>query len=244
MLNYFIVAVIITFFSRFNMACARPRLTKLVSFTGRVGLKIIGINVVQNSRHVGHAKNFLIVSNHLGYLDILVISSFFPSCFVTSMEMKKTFFLGQICLLAGCLFVDRKNRRNIHKEVSELTKALQAGLSVVIFPEARSTDGSLVVAFKRPLFQAAIDAKSSVLPICLNYKSINKQEVTAQNRDVLFWYGNKLFITHVIKLFAHKNILVEMNIFPDFSASNYKDKLEISDKCHELLSSKYRKIAH
>lgn len=242
MLNYFFLSLIIYSLYGLSFARARPLLTRLVSITGRIGLKIMGIKVDHNELLVNPMENFLIVSNHLSYVDVLVISSFFPSCFVTSKEMKETFFLGQICLLGGCLFVDRKVRSNIHNEVRDLTRALNSGLNVAIFPEAASTDGSSLKSFKRPLFQAAIDSEAKVLPLCLNYKSIDSENITAQNRGLIFWYDDTPFLNHILKLFAQKNIVVELIALPVQKAHEFPGKVELAGKCHELIKSHYHAI--
>ncbi|MDO9181804.1 MAG: 1-acyl-sn-glycerol-3-phosphate acyltransferase [Bacteriovorax sp.] len=239
---YFIASILITILSGFSFNKARPHLTKIIAMTSKVGLKIIGIKVVQNIAKIRPKESYLIVSNHLSYIDVLVISQVFPSCFVTSKEMKDTFFLGQICLLGGCLFVDRKNRKNIHKEIIELTGALKTGLNVAIFPEATSTDGSALLQFKRPLFQAALDAESEILPICLNYTVINSGPVTLKNRDTFFWYGDMPFFSHALKLFASQKMVVELKVLPSFGANDFNDKQQLADRCYELINENYIKI--
>jgi 1-acyl-sn-glycerol-3-phosphate acyltransferase len=239
---YFLASLLITLLSGGSFEKARPHLAKLVTLVSSTGLKIFGIKVVQNFKKTQFEENYLIVSNHLSYTDILVISSFFPCCFVTSKEMKNTPFLGQLCLLGGCLFVDRKNRKHIHSEVKELTNALELGLNVVIFPEATSTNGSSVIAFKRPLFQAAIDSNSLVLPVCLNYRTIDSKPVTLENRDTVCWYGDMTFLNHVVKIFSHKKIVVELNILSPLKARDYADKNELALKCFEVVSKEYSAI--
>lgn len=242
LVGYFITSMIVAIMCGFNFTRARPYLTKVIALTGKVGLKIIGIKVVPKFTKVNPVENFLIVSNHLSYLDVLIISSYFPSCFITSKEMRETFFLGQLCLLGGCLFVDRKNRSNIHNEVKELTNALSSGLNVAIFPEAATSNGTSVLAFRRPLFQAALDAGAKVLPMCLNYKSIDGQELSLKNKDLFFWYDEMPFLGHALKLFAQKKMVVELTVFPSFYAQEYPDKIELSRKCYESINAEYKKI--
>ena len=174
LLVYAIAALFIFFLSGCSFNRARPKLTKIISLTGKYGLIIIGVKVNLKILNSDLNHNFLIVCNHLSYLDVLIISQFIPCSFVTSKEMKRTPFLGQLCSLGGCLFVDRQNRNNLSGEVQELTTALKNGLNVTIFPEATSTNGQCVIRFRRPLFQAAINSKSKVLPIVLNYQILIK----------------------------------------------------------------------
>lgn len=238
---YFIVSLCIYAFCAFKIEKARPYLTHLVSYVSRAALKIIGINVVQKNE-VLLPDHCLIVSNHLSYMDVFIISSRFPTCFVTSVEMKKTFFLGHLCMLAGCLFVDRKNRRNIHKEVRELTHALKHKLNVVIFPEATSTDGARVYPFKTPMLQAALDSHSSILPLCLNYKKLDGAEVTKMNHEVVFWFGDKPFFEHALELFSRRKIEVEISVLAVVEAKGYEHKSELALSLHDRIQSHYKNI--
>src|SRR5689334_20228985 len=71
----------------------------------------------ENFDKVGNA---LLTGNHLTHIDVITIASQVPTCFVTSVEIKNTPFLGQICQMAGCLFVERRSRKQLHEEIGEL----------------------------------------------------------------------------------------------------------------------------
>ena len=239
---YMIVSLCIYALCLFKINRARPFLTVLVSYVSRAALAIIGINVVQKNVTSQIPDHALIVSNHLSYMDVFIISSRFPTCFVTSVEMKKTFFLGQLCMLGGCLFVDRKNRRHIHKEVKELTFALKHKLNVVVFPEATSTDGAQVYPFKPPMLQAAIDAHAEILPLCLNYRKLDGEDISKKNHELVFWFGDKPFFEHALALFARKRVDVELSVLNMVEAKNFATKSELSIHVHGLIQSHYQNI--
>jgi 1-acyl-sn-glycerol-3-phosphate acyltransferase len=127
-------------------------LNHIVGIYSKVLTWILGIKISHNLNTIDRNKNYFIVSNHLSYIDILLISSVLPTSFVTSVEMKNTPFLGQIIQLAGCLFVERRNKKNIMNEIGDIENALNKGLNVTVFPEATSTNGEQVLKFKRSLF--------------------------------------------------------------------------------------------
>ena len=242
LLVYSIFALIIFFLSGCSFDQARPKLTKIISLTGKYGLKIIGVKVDLKILNNNLNDHFLIVCNHLSYLDVLIISQFIPSSFVTSKEMKRTPFLGQLCSLGGCLFVDRQNRKNISDEVQELTRALKNGLNVTIFPEATSTNGQCLIRFRRPLFQAAINSKSKVLPLVLNYKTIDGENISLKNRDIVCWYDDMTFLSHAIKLFAKKKVEVELMVLPAIDSTEFYEKSILAEKTFEVISHHYIKI--
>ena len=241
---YLIISSLIVLWCFFDFERARHYLTKVVSITSKIGLKIFNIKIHKNFAPIDKKTNYLIVSNHLSYLDILIISSYLPTCFVTSKEMKETPFLGQICLLGGCLFVERRRKSGLNNEIKELSDALDDGLSVVIFPEAKSTNGEAVIKFKRPLFQAAINSCANVLPVCLNYRKLDGEKLDLKSRDKIFWYDDMGFFGHVLTLFSHKDIQAELTIMPSLNSINYTDKNELAEVCYKLVSDEYQIITH
>jgi 1-acyl-sn-glycerol-3-phosphate acyltransferase len=241
---YLIISSFIVLWCFFDFERARPYLIKVISVTCKIGLKLFNIKVRKTFAPIDMKDNYLIVSNHLSYLDILIISSYLPTCFVTSKEMKETPFLGQLCLLGGCLFVERRSRTGLTEEIKELSNALDDGLSVVIFPEATSTNGEAVIRFKRPLFQSAINSCAKVLPVCLNYRTLDGEKLTLKNRDKVFWYGDMGFLGHALTLFSHKGIVAELTIMPSLNSIDYSDKNELTDACYKLVSDEYQVITH
>lgn len=214
----------------------RKVLSRIIAFYSKVSLLFMGVKVSLDSKASGIQKSF-IVSNHLGYLDVLVIASKIPSCFVTSLEIRKTPFLGQLCELGGCLYVDRKSKENLSKEVEMLTKGLNAGLNICVFPEGTSTNGSSVLKFKRPLFKAAIDATVPTVSLCLNYQKINGKEVSEKNRDFIFWYGDMSFLPHLWSFFKLKSVVVGVDcVGKKEGASDY---IELSEQSHSYVNSHY-----
>jgi 1-acyl-sn-glycerol-3-phosphate acyltransferase len=156
--------------------------------------------------------------------------------------MKETPFLGQLCLLGGCLFVERRSKAGLINEVTELAEALKLGLNVVIFPEATSTNGEDVIRFKRPLFQAGLNAEASILPLCLNYKTLDDEKITIKNRDKVFWYGDMGFGQHALKLLQHKKVIIELTILPAYKAFDFPGKNELTQHTYVAIHSHYEKI--
>ncbi len=142
-------------------------------------------------------KHNLIVANHLGYLDIFAIASTVPTLFVTSVEMKETPFLGLLTEMAGCMYVERRSRNNIHNEIKEIEAALNDGFNVVIYPEGRSTNGEKVHPFKKSLLMACAGSEANILPAVINFKSVNGEPMQQKFRDWVCWYDDMPFLSAV-----------------------------------------------
>jgi 1-acyl-sn-glycerol-3-phosphate acyltransferase len=179
----------------------------------------------------------LYVGNHLSYLDVLAISSCVPAGFVTSMEIRETPLLGLICEMAGCLFVERRNKSNLLNEVAQLSEGLRNGLNVAIFPEATSTNGSQILRFRRPLYMAAVATKTPVVPFCLNYRMIGGKPVDLRTRDSVFWYGDMSFAPHLWALCGAGGVNVDLTFLPAVPVKGDEEPGDLSQKTQIMVES-------
>ncbi len=214
---------------------------KMISYYGALGLKILGIEV-QWKGQVNPNDNHLIVSNHLSYTDILALAAKVPTSFVTSVEIRDTPILGHICKAAGCLFVERRSKRNLGQEVKDITKALSQGVNVTIFPEATSTNGESVLRFRRPLYNAAVQSGKKVLPLCINYRSIDGEKITLSNRDRVFWYGDMSFLPHLWSLALHKKVMMEITVLNEITVKESISVEDLATDSHKAVSRVYQPI--
>jgi 1-acyl-sn-glycerol-3-phosphate acyltransferase len=210
---------------------------KTTSLYCQLGMKIMGVSVKYNlSEGIDPSKSYLIVCNHMSYVDILAVFAKFPSVFVTSVEVKKMPLLGKMCELGECHFVERRDRSNIDNEIAKIADVLRGGSSVVIFPEGTTSNGEAVLPFKRSLLKAAIDANVNLQPLCLKYRTINDQEIGGHNRDLVYWYGDMSFFPHLMKLFTLSKIELELTSLPEIKVRPDQTRQELAELSHEMIS--------
>ncbi len=214
-----------------------------VSRFSRVLLHVFGIElVIENLERWSPEKNLLVLSNHMSYIDALAVAAVHPVCFVTSIEVKNTPFLGLLSELAGALYVERRSRENLTQEIGEISEALREDFSVVIFPEATSTNGSSVLPFKRSLLAAAVEAKRPVLPVAINFESIDSAPVTATNRDLLCWYGEMDFGPHLWKLLQCKKIRIRISLLEEIPITAETTRDTLVEAAYRAIHSTFRPI--
>ena len=214
----------------------------------RIGLKTLGVKVEQidatagKSTGMGDGEGHLIVANHLSYLDILVVASLRPMLFVTSNEIRDSGFLGYLAKAGGCHFVERRNRDQIQREVAEIAGSLSQGLSVVVFPEATSTNGAQVLPFKVALMDAAIISGRPLQPLCLNYREIAGQPVGISNRDEICWYGDMTFLDHIINVARRGNIVVAVTKLNEVGVRPESDRKSLASEAYTQIVGHYVQI--
>jgi 1-acyl-sn-glycerol-3-phosphate acyltransferase len=97
----------------------------------------------------------LLASNHLSYLDILVLGAITPAVFVAKREVRGWPILGWFAWLASTVFVRREQRSDVVRATAEIKAALDTRALVVLFPEGTSSGGDTVLPFKSALLDPA-----------------------------------------------------------------------------------------
>jgi lyso-ornithine lipid O-acyltransferase len=217
---------------------------RILSHYCKVGLWIMRIKVNPvGLENLSHIRGGLFAGNHLGYTDVLAISSQATTCFVTSQEIRQTPVLGQICKLAGCLFVERRNKHNIMNDIGEIGGGLQVGLHVAIFPEATSTNGENIVRFRKPLFKSAIDSGRPVIPFCLNYRTVGGKTINRNTRDTIFWYGDMPFGAHLWALCGNGGVTVDLHFLKPLETEHKMDVTALTERAQAAVESVFLPVS-
>ncbi len=184
----------------------------------------------------------MFVGNHMGFVDIFSIASLMPNLFVTSQEMHETPVIGLITEFAGCVYVDRRNRANILKELEDMVQYLRAGFRVVLFPEATSHNGEKILPFKRTLMMAAAYAGVPLIPFVFNFRKINDEPFSKKYQDSVCFYGDLPFHTSIWNTFKLKKIECELEFLPEVFATPDDDRAKIADGIRQMIVDKFLPI--
>ena len=147
----------------------------------------------------------LLVANHLGYLDILVLSAMHPCVFVSKQEVRSWPLFGLMAKLSGTVFVDRARTSAAHTANTEMSQALSQGAVVVLFPEGTSSDGSKVLPFRPALFDAATKAGANVVSAHISYDVADGSAAS----DICYW-GTMSFFPHLLRLLSRHQIRAQV----------------------------------
>ncbi len=158
------------------------------------------------------AGGHFIVSNHLGYIDGIVLGSLFPVIFMTKRQVKRWPLIGQLLTLLGAIFIDRENKQDVVRVIETISERLEEGANVLIFPEGTSTNGEKLLPFQSSFFAAPLVARASVVPMTVTYKFIDEEPLSAANRDRVYWYGDMSFVPHLWNVLGAHRIEVAVKI--------------------------------
>ena len=178
-------------------------------------LKIFKINLIVNNdlKKILTKKNYLIVSNHISWLDIFVINSAYPVTFVAKHSISKWPILNWLVKASETIFIDRKRITKIKETSREIENFLENKGSICIFPEGTSTDGSKLLDFKSNLLQTAINKDIEILPVAIQYLHNNKF------CSAPAYYNDLSLFDSIINLIKLDNIVAKLTILPEIKSS-------------------------
>ncbi len=167
--------------------------------------RLLGIEITQHGQ--APEPPFFLVSNHMSYLDIMVLGVCTGGRFIAKSEIGRWPLVGWSAGLVGTVFIDRRSLRDIPRVVELITSALDAGDGIIIFPEATSTDGSKVHSFKSPLLAPVAKSGFPVSYASLRYET-RPGEPSA--RDAVCWFGSATLLDHFYRLCMLSGISAEL----------------------------------
>ncbi len=168
----------------------------------------------------------LIVSNHLSYLDIVVLSATLPCVFISKAEVAHWPIFGPYSRWSGTVFVQRHDRGDVARANDAIRDALRENVPVVLFPEGTTTDGHRVLRFHATMMQPAIDASAPITPCAIRYELEDGDPA----REVC-WWGDMAMLPHLWNLLAKKSIRTRIVFGRPIEASG--DRKQLSTALHD-----------
>jgi len=223
-----------SFFAHFGGWKAVRRVTRCSSIWGYGFTKILNIKTTV----IGNPDSFkggMIVSNHMGYLDILVHAAIFPIRFTPKADIRKWPLMGWYLGISRPIWVDRGSRHKSAEVYQQILDTMKHGIPLLVYPEGTSTDGEKgIKTFKSTPFEAIAASDYPILPIITHYSSTENGESTA-------WFGDMTLLPHLWRILGYKSINVEVHILPPVKAEG-RSRKELAEYVHELMEKEYWKI--
>ena len=160
------------------------------------------------------AKNLIVTSNHISWLDIFVINAKQPSRFVAKSEIRDWPIAGWLCEKAGTIFI-RRTRRSDTAKINETMRAVLAeGASIGFFPEGTTTAGDKLLKFHTSLFEPAVANNATIAPVAIRYRACN-----GVLTDAAAFIGELSFVESVGQIISQKSMIAEITFAPQIVAS-------------------------
>mgnify|MGYP001277864796 CR=1 FL=1 len=135
-------------------------------------LKIGGIRLnVRGLEALDPGRNYIFIANHQSFIDIPALSQaliHFQLRWVAKKELLWIPLFGWALWSSRNIIVDRSNFSKARTSLEKARETVEAGISVVIFPEGtRGTEGQ-ILPFKRGGFLLALKTRTPIVPVTIN----------------------------------------------------------------------------
>ncbi len=169
-LNTILWSVPVLLFAPFDMYAQRA--ARYIRFWAKSNLFVCGVKVdVRGREQLDPRQAYVFMANHQSMFDILVLMASleaFQLRWVAKHELRKVPLFGLCMDWTHQVLVDRQSRTQTIATIRKVKALLQAGISVLFFPEGtRSQDGRLL-PFKPGGFVVAVETGSPVVPVTVN----------------------------------------------------------------------------
>lgn len=149
-------------------------------------------------RGVPSKSTYILVANHLGYMDVAAFAATLECFFVAKSEVRDWFMIGKLAASMETTFISRQNRRDILRAGDEIRRKLASGESLVLFPEGTSSNGERVLPFKSSFLELAAVENLPVSYASITYRTTDKN---ANAQEEICWWGDADFLPHLWRLF-------------------------------------------
>lgn len=201
--------------------------------------RILGIRIAVEG-DVKSSQGVLLVSNHVSWLDIPVISAVAPVSFIAKREVSTWPFVSWLAKLQRTVFIDRERRSEVSTKTNEILRRLEAGDTVVLFAEGTSSDGNTVLPFKTSLFASVKPSKAddpdhdiSVQTMAIAYRRIYGLPVGSRRRHLIGWYGDMDMGSHGWRLLGLGPLDVSIRLGPPVPLEDFADRKDLARYAEE-----------
>lgn len=152
------------------------------------------------------------VSNHISWTDIPLLGMLAPLSFLSKAEVRSWPVAGWLAQKAGTLFI-RRGAGDSTVLNQQLTRHLQRGRHLLMFPEGTTTDGQTVRTFHGRLLSAAIASEVSLQPVAIRYVRQGERD------EIAPFIGDDDMLSHLLRLFRSDVATVEIQLLQPIASS-------------------------
>ncbi|HEX9164723.1 MAG TPA: lysophospholipid acyltransferase family protein [Gemmatimonadales bacterium] len=169
-------------------------------------LRVLGVR--RTRRGAPPVPPYFLVSNHLSYLDILVLGAELGAVFVSKHDLAGWPLLGHLSRVTGTIFIDRGRRRDAVRVLAEIDGAIAAGAGVLLFPEGTSSRGDGILPLRAALLEWAARSGHPVHVATVRYAT---EEGDRPASETVCWWGDATpILPHFLGLAALPRIHAEI----------------------------------
>lgn len=207
--------------------------TRIMRLWGKTSLRLIGCQL--GVRGTPPSPPYFFVSNHVSYVDGLVLSGLLGETFVGMAEIRDWPLIGFIAEKMGTVFINRRKLKDAIRVGDIVEQAIERGEGVIVFVESKISSGDDVLPFRPALLEPAVSLKMPVHYASIRYHTSPDDPPPSV---IVAWTDDTPFAIHAFRLLMVRRfrVTVAFGAAPLFAA----DRKELA----QLLEDAVRKQLH
>lgn len=181
----------------------------------------------------------LYVCNHISYWDIPVLASLIKGCFVAKAEVATWPFFSWLAKLQRSVFVERRAVKTAEQR-DEMSRRLEEGDDLILFPEGTSGDGQRVRPFKSGFFSVAQrEVKGRqilVQPVSISYTRLDDFPMGRFLRPYFAWYGDMDLGPHLWESLGMGRVTVVVEFHEPVHFADFASRKALSAYAYSKIS--------
>ncbi len=177
-------------------------------------------------------RPFLLVTNHLGYVDIFLLARYLNGIFVAKADLAEWPIAGRIIRSVDTIFVNRERKRDVMRVNECIARALDEGEGVILFPEGTSTAGDEVLPLMPSLLSVPASRQTPVWYASICYETPPGEAPPGQ---VVSWWGDDEFVPHLLRLLQLPHFEARLR-FSEKPLSG-TDRKQLASELHAAITS-------
>jgi 1-acyl-sn-glycerol-3-phosphate acyltransferase len=172
----------------------------------------------------------LVLSNHVSWIDVFAIDAALPCRFVAKSEIGRWPLLGALVTRSGTLYIERGRRHAVASMNRAVREHLQAGESVVVFPEGTTTDGSALLPFHSNLLAPAVEIGAPVWPLAIRYTN------GGAPTDAAAFIGEMGLVTSLARILTARDLTVHITVLPPIEVVAHGNRHAVARAAREAIA--------
>lgn len=176
----------------------------------------------------------VLVTNHVGYADILTLAAVVDGpAFVSMHEIRRWPLVGAMAARMGTIFIDRADKRAIPAVNAAIERALARGHVVVLFAEGANSDGSTVRPFRASLLDPAARLGAPCRAATMHYAVLPGDPPPSRS---VCWYEEPI-VRQALRFLALEDVRARI-VFDD-RALRGDDRKALANELHARVAARF-----
>lgn len=171
------------------------------------------------------------VSNHLSWLDILVMAGATGTAFVSKDSLEQAPVVGWLAKLNNTVFIARTDRLSVNAQIESVRAAIEEHQPITVFPEGTTGDGQGLLPFKASLFAVMCPPPRPMMiqPVLLDY---------GEAAPEIAWVGNEPGDANALRMLKRRRGFdVKVRFLEPFDPAHYPDRKAIAAEARKRIAA-------